>query len=48
LLRHNGLFVFDEARLPAEVHSAKLLQYCARKFKAFAPIPAWLTAVAGK
>ena len=48
LLRHNGLFVFDETRLPEEVHSTKLLQYCSRKFKTFAPIPAWLSGVIGK
>jgi uncharacterized protein (TIGR02453 family) len=48
LLRHDGLFAGWEGPIPAELHSATLVEFCWRKFKPMEPLHRWLvTLVAG-
>lgn len=43
LLKHNGLHVGFEIRIPEELFSAKLIDYCYERFKVMAPLHAWLS-----
>lgn len=43
LLLHNGLYAGWEGRIPAELHSPALVDYCLEKFKAMLPLHQWLT-----
>lgn len=42
LLKHNGLHVGFETRIPEELYSARLIDYCFGKFRAVAPLHDWL------
>lgn len=43
LLRHRGLFVFQETKPPSELGSAKLVPYCVKRCKEVAPVLDWLS-----
>jgi uncharacterized protein (TIGR02453 family) len=42
LLKHNGLHVGFEAKIPEELYSSRLSDYCFEKYAAMAPLHAWL------
>jgi uncharacterized protein (TIGR02453 family) len=42
LLKHNGLHVGFETRIPEDLYSARLVDYCFARFKAMAPLHDWL------
>jgi uncharacterized protein (TIGR02453 family) len=42
LLKHTGLYAGFETRVPPELFSARLLDYCYQRFKAAAPLHRWL------
>jgi uncharacterized protein (TIGR02453 family) len=42
LLRHAGLYAGWEGRIPAELHSPALVDYCFEKFKVMKPLHEWL------
>jgi uncharacterized protein (TIGR02453 family) len=42
LLKHNGLHVGFETRIPEELYSARLIDYCFEKLRAMAPLHDWL------
>jgi len=42
LLKHNGLHVGFETRIPEELYSARMIDYCFEKFRAMAPLHDWL------
>ena len=43
LLRHDGLYAGLEVPIPAELHSAALVDYCFEKYKPMEPLHRWLT-----
>jgi uncharacterized protein (TIGR02453 family) len=43
LLRHDGLYAGLEIPVPAELHSAALVDYCFEKYKPMEPLHRWLT-----
>ncbi|MHA1569465.1 MAG: DUF2461 domain-containing protein [Alphaproteobacteria bacterium] len=44
-LKHNGLYVGFETKIPPELHSAKLVDFCFKHYKAMAPLHQWLVAM---
>ena len=44
LLRHDGLTVMLESRLPAELNSAAFIDYCVAHYRRFLPVHEWLLA----
>jgi len=42
MLLYNGLYVMTESDIPEELYSAKLLDYCLKRFKDLRPIHQWL------
>jgi len=42
LLKHTGLYAGFETRIPPELYSARLLDYCFQRFKAASPLHRWL------
>lgn len=45
LLRHKGLFAFQEKKVPRETHSARLVAYCRARFEPLLPLAEWLQKV---
>jgi hypothetical protein len=43
LLKHNGLYAGWHGKHPRELHSAKFVDFVAKKMSAAAPIHAWLS-----
>jgi uncharacterized protein (TIGR02453 family) len=46
LLLHDGLYAGWEGRIPAELHSPALIDYCFEKFKVMKPLHEWLVSLA--
>jgi uncharacterized protein (TIGR02453 family) len=46
-LKHNGLYVGYETRIPEEFYSARLLDYCFERYELFVPLYRWLVKLAG-
>ncbi|MBN2243151.1 MAG: DUF2461 domain-containing protein [Acidobacteria bacterium] len=46
LLLHGGLYAGWEGRIPAELHSPALIDYCFEKFKVMKPLHEWLVSLA--
>lgn len=44
LLRHNGVYVGTEMKLPAEVRTARFPSFCAAQYKKMVPLVDWLAA----
>jgi len=42
LLKHNGLYASFEARIPEDLYSARLVDYCFERFEPVAPLNRWL------
>jgi uncharacterized protein (TIGR02453 family) len=47
LLRHAGLYAGCEVAIPAELHSAALVDYCFDRYKPMEPLHRWLTKLVG-
>ncbi|HYA48392.1 MAG TPA: DUF2461 domain-containing protein [Burkholderiales bacterium] len=47
LLKHNGLYAGWEAKVPEELYSARLLDYCFERYAPILPLHRWLVKVAG-
>jgi uncharacterized protein (TIGR02453 family) len=47
LLHHAGLYAGWEGRIPAEIHSPALLDFCFDKFKPMQPLHRWLVKLTG-
>lgn len=45
LLLHNGLFASSEGRIPDELYSADILDYCISRFREMVPVHKWLVAM---
>ncbi len=45
LLRHAGLYAGWEGRIPAELHSPALIDFCFEKFKVMKPLHQWLVSL---
>jgi len=43
LLKHNGLHIGFETRIPIELYSSRLIDYCFQRYKVMAPLHAWLS-----
>ena len=44
LLRHSGVYVGAEMKVPAEARTAKFPAFCAGHYKTMAPLMDWLSA----
>jgi uncharacterized protein (TIGR02453 family) len=44
LLRHDGLTVMHESKLPARLHSAAFIDHCVAHYRRFVPVHEWLLA----
>jgi len=42
LLKHNGLYASFEAKIPEELYSGRLVDYCFERFEPVAPLNRWL------
>ena len=47
LLKHKGLYTGFEAKLPAELYSARLIDYCLERFEPVVPLNRWLMKLYG-
>jgi uncharacterized protein (TIGR02453 family) len=47
LLKHKGLYAGFEAKLPAELYSARLVDYCLERFEPVVPLNRWLMKLYG-
>jgi uncharacterized protein (TIGR02453 family) len=47
LLKHKGLYTGFETKLPAELHSARLIDYCLERFEPVVPLNRWLMKLYG-
>lgn len=47
LLKHNGLYASSEAKIPAELFSARLVDYCFERYEPLAPLHRWLMKLFG-
>jgi len=47
LLKHNGLWVGFEAKIPEEFYSAQLVDYCFERYEPLVPLHRWLVKLAG-
>lgn len=47
LLKHNGLWVGFEAKIPEEFYSARLVDYCFERYEPLVPLHRWLLKLAG-
>lgn len=47
LLKHKGLYTGFEAKLPAELYSARLIDYCLERFEPIVPLNRWLMKLYG-
>ena len=47
LLKHNGLYAGWEAKIPEELYSTRLLDYCFERYAPILPLHRWLVKVAG-
>lgn len=47
LLKHDGLYAGWEAKLPEELYSARLLDYCFERYAPTLPLHRWLVKLAG-
>jgi uncharacterized protein (TIGR02453 family) len=47
LLKHNGLYVGCESRIPEELYSARLVDYCFERYEPILPLHRWLVKLAG-
>jgi hypothetical protein len=46
-LKHNGLYVAYETKIPEEFYSARLLDYCFERYELVVPLHRWLMKLAG-
>jgi len=42
LLRHNGLWVGTEVRIPKELHGPEIVKWCFDRFRAMDPLQRWV------
>ena len=42
LLKHNGLYLMTETKLPAELHRKQFVTYCMKEFRKMDPLQRWL------
>ncbi len=47
LLKHNGLYVGCEDKVPAELFSARLVDYCFERYEPVVPLHRWLMKLSG-
>jgi uncharacterized protein (TIGR02453 family) len=47
LLKHNGLYAGCELKIPEELFSARLVDFCFDRYEALAPLHRWLVRMAG-
>jgi uncharacterized protein (TIGR02453 family) len=47
LLKHNGLYVGYESKIPEEFYSARLVDYCFERYEPIVPLHRWLAKLAG-
>ncbi len=48
LLKHNGMYFSFDSEVPPEFYTAGLVEYCLGKYKAMAPLNAWLAEMVGR
>lgn len=41
-LKYNGLYIMEESKIPAELHTERFVTYCVNAFKRMDPIQRWL------
>ena len=47
LLKHKGLYVGYETKIPEELYSARLVDYCFERYEPLVPLHRWLVKLAG-